>query len=238
MSPAQVLGAPRPRPLAPRRSRRRSRLIDSLRVLLPVLVLLLVGLVVAWPQIMKGTSGIAGPVLWSGDAGQADMLSMASPRYAGQTKRNQPYNVTAQSASLDPLQSNMIHLDRPAADIVLDGNRDVHMSALTGTYDRDTDKLVLDGGIEVVTSSGYRFATPSARVNLAQGRVNGLQPIEGAGPSGKLSADRFEIKEAGDVLRFEGRVKVTVLHEGSMLAEGTLDQVSADPRVVEVYLGR
>ncbi len=33
-------------------------------------------------------------------------------------------------------------------------------------------------------------------------------------------------------------VKVTVLHEGSVLAEGTLDQVSADPRVVEVYLGR
>ena len=33
-------------------------------------------------------------------------------------------------------------------------------------------------------------------------------------------------------------VKVTVLHEGSVLAEGTLDQVSADQRVVEVYLGR
>ena len=33
-------------------------------------------------------------------------------------------------------------------------------------------------------------------------------------------------------------VKVTVLHEGAVLAEGTLDQVSADERVVEVYLGR
>jgi urea transport system ATP-binding protein len=33
-------------------------------------------------------------------------------------------------------------------------------------------------------------------------------------------------------------VKVTVLHEGSVLAEGSLDQVSADPRVIEVYLGR
>ena len=33
-------------------------------------------------------------------------------------------------------------------------------------------------------------------------------------------------------------VKVTVLHEGSVLAEGTLDHVSADPRVIEVYLGR
>ncbi|MEJ8476353.1 urea ABC transporter ATP-binding protein UrtD [Roseibium algae] len=33
-------------------------------------------------------------------------------------------------------------------------------------------------------------------------------------------------------------VKVTVLHEGSVLAEGSLDHVSADERVVEVYLGR
>jgi urea transport system ATP-binding protein len=33
-------------------------------------------------------------------------------------------------------------------------------------------------------------------------------------------------------------VKVTVLHEGSVLAEGSLDQVSANQRVVDVYLGR
>jgi urea transport system ATP-binding protein len=33
-------------------------------------------------------------------------------------------------------------------------------------------------------------------------------------------------------------VKVTCLHEGSVLAEGTIDQVSSDQRVVEVYLGR
>jgi len=33
-------------------------------------------------------------------------------------------------------------------------------------------------------------------------------------------------------------VKVTCLHEGSVLAEGTIDQVSTNERVVEVYLGR
>lgn len=33
-------------------------------------------------------------------------------------------------------------------------------------------------------------------------------------------------------------VKVTCLHEGSVLAEGSLDQVSNDQRVVDVYLGR
>jgi urea transport system ATP-binding protein len=33
-------------------------------------------------------------------------------------------------------------------------------------------------------------------------------------------------------------VKVTCLHEGSVLAEGSIDQVSTDERVIEVYLGR
>ncbi len=33
-------------------------------------------------------------------------------------------------------------------------------------------------------------------------------------------------------------VKVTVLHEGAVLAEGSIDEVSANERVVEVYLGR
>ena len=39
---------------------------------------------------------------------------------------------------------------------------------------------------------------------------------------------------------FIGRIArtVTVLHEGSVLAEGPLDVVQADPRVIEVYLGR
>jgi urea transport system ATP-binding protein len=33
-------------------------------------------------------------------------------------------------------------------------------------------------------------------------------------------------------------VRVTCLHEGSVLAEGSIDEVSANPKVVEVYLGR
>jgi urea transport system ATP-binding protein len=31
--------------------------------------------------------------------------------------------------------------------------------------------------------------------------------------------------------------RVTVLHEGSVLTEGSMDEVQNDPRVVQVYLG-
>jgi urea transport system ATP-binding protein len=32
--------------------------------------------------------------------------------------------------------------------------------------------------------------------------------------------------------------RVTVLHEGRVLAEGTMDAIRKDPRVIDVYLGR
>ena len=32
--------------------------------------------------------------------------------------------------------------------------------------------------------------------------------------------------------------KVTVLNEGSVLAEGSIAHVTSDPQVIEVYLGR
>ncbi|MFA4912703.1 MAG: urea ABC transporter ATP-binding protein UrtD [Burkholderiaceae bacterium] len=40
------------------------------------------------------------------------------------------------------------------------------------------------------------------------------------------------------VTQIAGAGKVTVLHEGSVLAEGTMAHVQADARVIEVYLGR
>ena len=41
-------------------------------------------------------------------------------------------------------------------------------------------------------------------------------------------------------MAFVGKIArtVTVLHEGSVLAEGPMDRVQNDPRVIEVYLGR
>jgi len=57
-----------------------------------------------------------------------------------------------------------------------------------------------------------------------------LKRIAGAHTVMVVEHDMDFVRELG--------VKVTVLHEGSVLAEGSIDHVSADPRVVEVYLGR
>jgi urea transport system ATP-binding protein len=47
-----------------------------------------------------------------------------------------------------------------------------------------------------------------------------------------------DMKFIGDLTRDNPAKKVTVLHEGSVLAEGSLADVQANDKVVEVYLGR
>lgn len=187
-----------------------SRLVNFLRYLLPATALMLVGLVIAWPQFMGSTGGLIAPMFAPSQVNGTDVMMMHSPRYVGQTKKAEPYEVTATSAYLDPAQPQRVHLDHLAADLDAAGKRDLRLTAVSGLYDRDAENLDLDGGIELITSDGYRFETETAWLDLARGRVVGGQPIAGQGPSGSLSADRFEILDGGDILQFNGRVKVTL----------------------------
>ena len=56
--------------------------------------------------------------------------------------------------------------------------------------------------------------------------------------SHSLVVVEHDMKFIGELTQGKASKKVTVLHEGSVLAEGTLAEVQANEKVVEVYLGR
>jgi urea transport system ATP-binding protein len=56
--------------------------------------------------------------------------------------------------------------------------------------------------------------------------------------SHSLVVVEHDMKFIGELTEGKPNKKVTVLHEGSVLAEGTLADVQANEKVVEVYLGR
>jgi urea transport system ATP-binding protein len=74
------------------------------------------------------------------------------------------------------------------------------------------------------------------------------EPVAGMSPQERLDTGALLERLAGErtVLVVEHDMaflrrfarKVTVLHEGKILSEGSVEQVQADPRVREVYLGR
>ena len=196
---------------------RHSRRVDRLRFVLPAIALSLLAVVMAWPWITGGYHGLIVPVFKSALDHQNDVMRMAKPRYVGKTKRSEPYEVTASSAFLDPSDPDRIHLDHLQAVLERNGEhsagRAVHLRADEGVYLRKQDMLELDGDLELTFGDGYRFTTESAHVDFGLGRVAGAEPVNGEGPVGALAADGFDIVDGGRLLRFQGRVQVTILPE-------------------------
>lgn len=190
-----------------RRASRYSRFVGLMRFVLPATALVLIALLMLWPHLMGG-GGLIAPMFVDAPK-QLEQMQMRQPRYVGQTSSGRPFTVRAETAETTPTAPDRIQLDRLVAQIDTQ-RRDVELAARSGVYRRDDQKLDLAGGIEVLTSDGYRLETQSARVLLEDGRVIGQRPITGTGPAGEIRADRFEIRNGGDVLRFEGRVKVTL----------------------------
>jgi lipopolysaccharide export system protein LptC len=187
-----------------------ARVVRVLRYALPALAALMVGLVVAWPHLIGGGAGLIAPMQAPDALGGAEVMRMSKPRYVGRTSDAEPIGVSAESAYLDPARPERIHLERVAAEILRGGNRDVQLLAGAGIYDRAAEDVDLSGGVELTTSDGYRFETPSVFLNLTRGQAFGQEPIAGAGPSGTIRAERFEFEDGGERLRFIGRVRVTL----------------------------
>jgi lipopolysaccharide export system protein LptC len=190
--------------------RRHVGLVRVLRYALPAVAALMIGLVVAWPQLIGGGAGLIAPKLAPDQLDGADVMRMNNPRYVGRTSDAEPIGVSAQSAYVDPVQPDRIHLERVAAEIARAGETDIHLLAGAGIYDRKAEDVDLSGGVELTTSDGYRFETPSVFLNLKRGQARGREPIAGAGPSGTITAQRFEFQDGGQRLRFMGQVRVTL----------------------------
>ena len=197
------------RPLGGRHSQR----VDRLRFLLPAFALLLLAAVMIWPWLGGGYNGLIVPVFTDVTSHDNDSMRMADPRYVGKTKASEAFEVTAVSAFLDPLDQDRIRLEQLQAVFEPAGSSAVRLRADEGVYLRKQELLELDGALELTFGQGYRFTTESADVDLERGRVEGTGPVSGDGPVGALAADGFDIEEGGKLLRFEGRVQVTILPE-------------------------
>lgn len=187
---------------------RHSRRVDRLRFILPVAASIMLIIVLAWPWLTGGYHGLIMPVLQRASGHDVDPMRMHRPRYVGRTEQQDPYEVTAASAFLDPGNPKLIHLDQLTAVVDRVNTDSVQVRANEGAYDRDRRTLDLKGDLELHFGEGYIFETSAARVDFEQGDVMGNDTVTGAGPIGTLAADRFKISDGGGHLEFKGRVQV------------------------------
>lgn len=194
-----------PAPEAPYRSVY-SSFVRVMRLALPLGVLCLGGALIFWQDLVGGDGSMIVPEVGEITLNDDGRVQLASPRYVGQDGDGGGYEITATNAWVDPRQPNLIELDAMVADFPDEDGRAVKLEATKAHYNRTASNMLLENGVVLVTSDGYRLQTQRAWVKLEDGEVDTETPVDGDGPDGTIRATRMEVRDNGDVIRFVGDV--------------------------------
>ena len=184
-----------------------SRFVGAMRWLLPVVALGLILLVALWPQLKMDEDEfrIGFAALDMMDVTRDEMLN---PRYTGVDEEDQPFTVTASKAIRAQNDASLIELDKPQADMTLDNQAWVSVTAREGIYNQDSQVLDLSGEVAIFHDSGYQFHTESARLDLNRKTARGEDPVTGHGPLGQIVSDGFFIDHNKSRVPFTGQAKL------------------------------
>ena len=81
----------------------------------------------------------------------------------------------------------------------------MELSALAGIYDTKGETLKLDENILLSSSTGYEGRLSEATVDVRKGHVLSEHPVEVKMLQGTLNANRLEIVNSGELVRFGRR---------------------------------
>ncbi|MGB8049953.1 MAG: LPS export ABC transporter periplasmic protein LptC, partial [Pseudolabrys sp.] len=82
----------------------------------------------------------------------------------------------------------------------------MQLTAVTGIYDAKGEILKLDRNIELNSSTGYQGRLREAVIDIRKGNVTSEHPVEVRMLQGTLNANRLDIVDSGDLVRFHGGV--------------------------------
>lgn len=193
-------------------ARRHSFIVRSLRILLP-LVIVLAGLGFAGSVLWKRTFDF-GPVAFDSLTISDGALVMENPRMSGIDRNERSYRLSALTASQKLGQSDLVDLTGINASLAVDPKNDARILSQSGIFNQAEETLLLYDGVNVATTSGYVVKLRDADVDLNEGIVTSDKPLTIEMLNGTLDAKGVRITERGELITFTGRVNMLMQVHG------------------------
>jgi lipopolysaccharide export system protein LptC len=190
---------------------RHSRHVRFLRVAVPAVVAIsLLGgigvtLLLKPLRALSGASVDVGSLVVSGSK-----LMMQQPKLAGFTRDNRRYDMVAQAAAQDLTKPDMVELHGIRATMEMRDGVVFETVAKGGLYNTKIEQLTLSKNIVVTSTSGYQAFLDEAVLDVRAGKIVSEKPVEVKTASWTINANRMEVAESGDLMRFERGVSVVL----------------------------
>ena len=186
----------------------RDAMVTVLKVALPLAALGLLATIVVWPL----TSAREFSFLLSKDkvAMATDRLRLDNAVYRGQTAKGQPFVIKAGGAVQHSSAVPVVELSNLAATLAMDDGP-ARVTAPSGRYDMDNDRLNIAGPVRVDGDAGYTLDSQGVEVSLIARTVKTDEPVSGTLPLGTFRSDTLHADLAGKVMVLQGRAHLHIL---------------------------
>ena len=192
-------------------ARRHSRMIRILRIAVPasVAVGLIVITLVTYLNPLRMLAKL--PINLDNLVVSGTKVTMEAPRLTGFTHDARAYELTADTAAQDMTKPDIVELRNLRAKVQMQDNSSMEMTALSGIYDAKGETLKLDKNILLNSSTGYQGRLSEATIDIRKGNVVSEHPVEVKMLQGTLNANRLDIVDSGDLVRFHGGVVMDMM---------------------------
>lgn len=204
VSDAFAVHTPRERQAEIARWRRRSRLIRTLRIVLPALMALI-------------TAALIGVVAWRSATQQPPAareartpIRLVNARFVGRVEDGRGFMLGARSALRDEGDYYKVSLEEPILVIGDETGSPARVMARSGVYNERDRLLRLTGDVRIDDGAGHRVASESSTIDTRTGKVVGDAGILGDGPLGLVTAKSYSVDEKGDRMILRGGVRARI----------------------------
>jgi lipopolysaccharide export system protein LptC len=135
-------------------------------------------------------------------------ITMEKPRVTGYTDDGRAYDMSATAARQDLSKPDVVELQSLAAKLEMEDKSTLQLVADKGVYNAKSEVLELENNI-LLSSKSYEGRLSQATVEVRKGHVVSEKPVQLRMMQGQLDANRLEITDSGDLVRFTGGVSMT-----------------------------
>ena len=191
-------------------ARRHSRFVRLLRLAVPVGLLTCLAVVIAAAYFNPlrmlaklpfdpGRLGVSGT-----------KITMEAPKLGGFTRDGRAYEMTAAAAAQDLTKPGVLELKEVRARAEMADKSKVDITAATGVYDTKSDQLILKTDVLIVSSAGYEARMTEAAIDIKQNKIVSEKPVDVKLLNGTLNANRMEVVENGELMRFGNGIELYI----------------------------
>ena len=138
-------------------------------------------------------------------------VTMEGPRLTGFTHDARAYELTADTAAQDMTKPDIVELRNIRAKVEMQDKSSMELTARSGIYDSKGETLRLEQNILLNSSTGYQGRLSEAMIDIRKGNVVSEHPVEVKLLQGTLNANRLDIVDSGDLVRFHGGVVMDMI---------------------------